>query len=334
VDINLLNGVFGDPQLHLRLRHQGRSILFDLGDGARLPARIAHQISDVFISHAHMDHISGFQWLLRSRLNCDLPACRIYGPPGLVKHIEGFVQSYLWDRIGDRGPVFHIAELHNDTLRHYELKTGTPSVDTLGEVPVMDNILYSEPGFCIRGVTLDHHTPVITYSFEPEKELNVRKDRLNTRGLTPGPWLATLKQHLMDNNRDVLITLPDGSAMGAGSLGDELVIIRPGKKLVYATDLADTRENRERLISLARQAHTFFCEAPFLETDAKQAQLTGHLTARACGEIAAAAGVGRLVPFHFSRRYSVNPQQLYEEIKEACGCVVIPRSMQLFIKAQ
>ena len=52
---------------YLQLRHQGRSLLFDLGDGARLPARLAHQVTDVFISHAHMDHISGFQWLLRSR---------------------------------------------------------------------------------------------------------------------------------------------------------------------------------------------------------------------------------------------------------------------------
>jgi len=53
LDIGLINGVFGDPLLHLRLRHQRRSLLFDLGDASRLPARIAHQLSDIFISHAH-----------------------------------------------------------------------------------------------------------------------------------------------------------------------------------------------------------------------------------------------------------------------------------------
>ena len=90
VDVALINGVFGDPLLHLRMRHQRRSILFDLGSGERLPARIAHQVTDVFVSHAHMDHISGFLWLLRSRIG-DYPACRLYGPPGLAQHIAGFL---------------------------------------------------------------------------------------------------------------------------------------------------------------------------------------------------------------------------------------------------
>jgi ribonuclease Z len=277
-----------------------------------------------------MDHISGFQWLLRSRLSCDLPVCRVYGPPGLRTHIEGFVQSYLWDRIGERGPIFHIAELHGNHLQQYQLQVGKPPIKTLDEVPIIDGVIHQETGFRIRAVTLDHRTPVIAYAFEPEKEINVRKDRLNARALTPGPWLATLKQQLFANNFDTLIQLPDGSTMPARALGDELVLIRPGKKLVYATDLANTNDNRERLITLAKQAHTFFCESPFLEADAQQAQLTGHLTTRACGEIATAAGVARLVPFHFSRRYSDVPQQLYEEINDACGCLVIPKSMGIF----
>lgn len=81
VDVALVNGVFGDPLLHLRVRHYRRSILFDIGESGRLPARIAHQVSDVFISHAHMDHIGGLQWLLRSRLG-EYPCCRLYGLRG------------------------------------------------------------------------------------------------------------------------------------------------------------------------------------------------------------------------------------------------------------
>lgn len=329
VDISLLNGVFGDPQLHLRLRHQGRSLLFDLGDGARLPARLAHQITDVFISHAHMDHISGFQWLLRSRLG-GLPACRIYGPPGLAHHIEGFIQCFLWDRIGDRGPIFQVAELHGDRLRRYQLQAGEPGCEPLDEMAVVDGVLHQESGFRIRAMVLDHHTPVLAYAFEPDRELNVRKDRLAAHGLDPGPWLAELKQQLLAGNLEARITLPDGNASSVGDLGDELVLIKPGKKLVYATDLADTKENRQRLTLLARGAHTFFCEAPFIEADAEQASRTGHLTTRACGEIASAAGVARLVPFHFSRRYADNPQQLYEEINAVCTCLVAPKTLKVF----
>jgi ribonuclease BN (tRNA processing enzyme) len=325
VDIGLPNGVFGDPQLHLRLRHQGRSLLFDLGDGGRLSARLAHQVTDVFISHAHMDHISGFHWLLRSRLG-DLPACRVYGPPGLAKHIEGFIQCYLWDRVGDHGPVFQISELHDDHLRRCEIRVGGPPCTHFDELPVIDGVVHEEVGFRIRAVVLDHHTPVLAYAFEPDQEINVRKERLAALSLEPGPWLATLKEHLLRGKRDTIITLPDGKMMPAGTVGDELVLVKPGKKLVYATDLADTVENRQRLGRLARHAHTLVCEAPFIEADVTRAQRTGHLTTRACGEIATEARVARLVPFHFSRRYAGNPQQLYEEISAACSCLVAPES--------
>ncbi|MDX1431760.1 MAG: MBL fold metallo-hydrolase [Gammaproteobacteria bacterium] len=112
----LVNGIFGDPLLHVRLRHRKRSLLFDLGEAGRLPARIAHQVSDVFISHAHFDHIAGFLWLLRSRI-ADLPVCRLFGPPGLGEHVGGMVRGICWDRIGDRGPRFEVAELHDGRVQ-------------------------------------------------------------------------------------------------------------------------------------------------------------------------------------------------------------------------
>ena len=72
-------------------------------------------------------------------------------------------------------------------------------------------------------------------------------------------------------------------------------------------------------------AHCLLCEASFLTQDRAQAERTGHLTARACGEIAAAAGVRTLIPFHFSRRYESEPWRVYEEIAAACPQVVIPK---------
>jgi ribonuclease BN (tRNA processing enzyme) len=275
-----------------------------------------------------MDHISGFQWLLRSRLG-DLPPCHLYGPPGLARHIEGFIQSFLWDRIGDRGPVFEVAELHGDRLRRYRLQAGVAS-EQLDEIIVEAGVLWEEAGFRIRAVQLDHHTPVLAFAYEPEQDLNVRKDRLAALALTPGPWLGQLKQQLLAGQGESLITLPSGADRSVQDLTDELLLIKPGKKLVYATDLADNPQNRQRLTRLAHGAHTLFCEAPFIEADSEQAARTGHLTTRACGEIAAAAGVARLVPFHFSRRYADRPQQVYEEINAACHCLVAPRDLRVF----
>ncbi|MGA7799584.1 MAG: MBL fold metallo-hydrolase, partial [Gammaproteobacteria bacterium] len=324
VTVALVNGVFGDPLLHLRLRHQRRSLLFDLGEGGRLPARIAHQVTDVFISHAHMDHIAGFLWLLRSRIG-ELPVCRLYGPPGLAGHIEGLVNGILWDRVEDRGPRFEVVEFHDGHLLRCGLQAGRGRCQGWTQSPAPDGALLQEPAFRVRAVTLDHGTPVLAFAFEPSRQLNVRKDRLVTRGLAPGPWLGELKRHLQADDRASLVRMPDGGEAPAGALGDELIFLTPGKRLVYATDLADTDDNRRRLTALAAGAHTLFCEASFRVVDADQACRTGHLTTRACAEIATRAGVGRLVPFHFSRRYLDESDGLYEEIAALCPRTAVPR---------
>lgn len=319
----LVNGVFGDPLLHLRLRQEKRSLLFDLGEPGRLPTRIAHQVSDVFISHAHIDHIGGFLWLLRSRMG-DFPACRLYGPPGLARHIEGLIGGILWDRIGDTGPRFDVAEVHGDRLKRFRLRAGRPGSEPLPEVPVQNGLILDDPLFRVRTVTLDHGTPVLAFAYEAKAKLNIDKERLKARGFSSGPWLNRLKERIGKGETHASIPLPDGTTENAGALAEALVTVTPGEKLVYATDLADTPANRTALIGLAEGAHTFFCESPFLEADAGQGRRTGHLTTRACGEIAAAADVQQLVPFHFSRRYENHAEAVYLEIGAVCSRLAPP----------
>ncbi len=319
----LVNGIFGDPLLHLRLRHHKRSLLFDLGESARLPARVAHQVSDVFVSHAHFDHIGGFLWLLRSRIGVSA-VCRLYGPPGLTRHIMGLISGIRWDRIGARGPRFEITELHADHVVRHRLQTGQATAQCMEQRQAVDGILLQDSGFRVQAVTLDHGIPVLAFAFETKQTLNVRKERLAACGWPPGAWLGTLKRAVHQQRPDTVIQLPDGSNTPAGALVPELLRITPGQKLVYATDLADTTGNRERLIAFARGADAFFCEAAFLSDDLEQSRRTGHLTARACGEIASAAEVKRLLPFHFSRRYQDDPLQVYAEVQGACARTVMP----------
>jgi ribonuclease BN (tRNA processing enzyme) len=328
LSVCLVNGVFGDPLLHARLRHRRRSLLFDLGEGARLPARVAHQVSEVFITHAHVDHIAGFMWLLRSRIG-EEKQCRLYGPPGLAMNIDGLMRGILWDRIGDEGPRFEVFELHGERLTRSVVQAGRPGCELLEDRPVAAGAILTEPGFCVRATTLTHVSPVLAYTFEPARELNIRKDRLQARGLAPGPWLGELKRRLQAGAISVRIVLPDGTSETVQALADELILVSPGKKLVYATDFADTADNRARLIELAHEAHTLFCESTFREADADQAARTAHLTTRACAEIAEAAGVARLVPFHFSRRYEQDPAGVYAEIAAHTGRLVMPDNMDI-----
>jgi len=323
VTATLVNGVFGDPLLHLRLRHQRRSLLFDLGESARLPARAAHQVSDVFISHAHFDHIGGFLWLLRSRIGV-AAVCRLYGPPGLTRHVLGLVSGIHWDRIGERGPRFEIIELHSDRLVRHQLQTGQAGARLAEQRHAPEGLLLQDSGFRVRAITLDHGIPVLAFCFETTQTLNVRKERLAACGWPSGDWLAHLKQALHRQQPGTMIRLPDGSDHRAGLLARELLHITPGQKLVYATDLADSADNRERLVRFAHDADALFCEAAFVVADQSQALRTGHLTTHACGEIGSAARVQRLLPFHFSRRYQHDPLQVYAEVRAACERTVMP----------
>ena len=61
----LVNDLFGDPALYVSLPWERRALLFDLGDITALSAGRLLKITDVFVSHAHVDHFVGFDHLLR-----------------------------------------------------------------------------------------------------------------------------------------------------------------------------------------------------------------------------------------------------------------------------
>jgi ribonuclease BN (tRNA processing enzyme) len=250
--------------------------------------------------------------------------CRLYGPPGLTHHVRGLISGIHWDRIGEHGPRFEIVELHADHLVRRRLQTGQAGAQLTEQRHTPDGTLLQEGGFRVRAITLDHGIPVLAFAFETTQTLNVRKERLAANGWSAGAWLGNLKRALQEQRPGAVIPLPDGSGAPAGALAAELLHITPGQKLVYATDLADSTQNRDRLVAFAADADAFFCEAAFVSDDLEQSLRTGHLTARACGEIASAAQVARLVPFHFSRRYQHDPVQVYAEVRAACARTVMP----------
>lgn len=315
-EVTLVNGVFGDPLLRVRLRRERRSLLFDLGDVSRLSAGVLHTVSDMFITHAHIDHIGGFLWFLRHRLG-EPAVCRVYGPPGLTDHLTGFLRGVLWDRIEHRGALFEVIELHTDRIERCRLQAGGPR-EQLGSQAVAGGLLLTEPSFQVRALPLDHGfgTRSLAYCLETPRQLKVRRERLAARGLLPGPWLGELKRRTREGNLPGRIETPDGRCQDSAALARDVLFESPGVKLVYATDFADTVGNRGQLTALARDADLLVCEATFLMAEAGQAERTGHLTTKACMEIAAAAQVRQLIPFHFSRRYQDRPGAVYAELRD------------------
>ncbi|WP_205520612.1 MBL fold metallo-hydrolase [Propylenella binzhouense] len=89
----LVNGRTGDPALYVDFQFERRAVLLDIGDIQALEPRRLLRVSDVFISHGHIDHLIGFDRLLRVLVG--RPAhIRIHGPAGIADRIGHKLAGY------------------------------------------------------------------------------------------------------------------------------------------------------------------------------------------------------------------------------------------------
>ncbi len=96
----LVNGVLGRPRpVHRPQVSARRAILFDIGDVSSLSTRGCWlRVSDVFVSHTHMDHFAGFDHLPRVCLGRDT-GVRLYGPANFIAQVGHKLAAYTWDLV-------------------------------------------------------------------------------------------------------------------------------------------------------------------------------------------------------------------------------------------
>jgi ribonuclease Z len=316
----LLNGRTGDAALYLEMLFEKRAIMFDLGDIASLRPRRIQRLDHVFVSHAHLDHFFGFDRLLRVLVDRD-KEINFYGPQDFIEHVHHKLQSYRWNLVEHTlcDLVFVVTEI-NASLAYrtaqFRLKNGF-IMESLADGVVKEGILYSESEFRVSTAVLEHRTPCLGFAVEEAAHVNIDKDRMPKFGLHIGPWLQDLKRAITQNSPDdYVIQMDEGREMPLERLRD-LVTVTPGQKIAYVTDVADTPSNRKAIVELARGADILFIEATFAKADALLAAERAHLTTAAAGEIARAAHVHRVEPFHFSSRYEGEEEEMLKEVLTA-----------------
>jgi ribonuclease Z len=323
----LLNGRAGDPGIFVEAMHAPGAVLFDCGDLSALANGHLLRVELLCVSHAHMDHWADFDRLLRPLIGREA-LVRVVGPPGFATHLHHRLGSYIWnlvDRIA--APLsFEVTEVTAappfPTAR-LRLQRGFAREDLAPVMPAPDGTLLRMGPIGLRAAVLDHGTPSIGYALVEDRHLNVWRSRLAERGLAAGRWLAALKQAIADGlPDDAVIAMPAG-AQPLGALRD-LVVATPGQRIAYLTDFGDTPANRAAAVALAQGADTLFIEAPFLAADSAIAADRMHLTTRAAGEIARAARVRRVEPFHLSPRYTGREAEWLAEVEAAFGAPLTP----------
>lgn len=324
----LVNDPFGDPGLYVDFKFEKRALLFDLGDLAALPPKKILRISDVFVSHTHIDHFFGFDRLLRICLGRD-KGIRLYGPPGFVAQVAHKLAAYTWNLVENYPSDFVVDAWEVDSgwhargarLRCHQRFRYEP----LEVRRLHDGVLLDAPAFRVRAAFLDHGTACLGFAIEEKTHVNVWKNRLAELELPVGPWLKELKDAVLRNAPDetaVRAWWHDGNGehervFPLRVLKAEVLRLVPGEKICYVTDVAFHYDNVQRITALAANAAQLFIECVFLDQDADHAARKHHLTARQAGSIAREAGAKLVIPFHFSPRYTDREAELRGEIEAA-----------------
>jgi ribonuclease Z len=297
----LVNGPFDDPCLYVRLFWQKRALLFDAGDISALDHAEILKVSDVFVTHTHIDHFIGFDVLLRAHLRSDRPL-RVYGPTDIIEHIEGKLGGYTWNLIEQYPIRLEAFGIGPETIRHasFYASESFRRIDR-GEKP-FEGVVLEEELFRVRAVPLKHDVLCLGYTLEEDYHINIDKDALTQMGLPVGPWLSELKGLIRNGAPDDATVNVEGKTFRLEELRD-LAMITDGQKIAYVMDAEPTEENAEGIIRLVGGADTFYCEAYFMEEDRERALERHHMTARLAARAAREAGVKELVVTHFSPKY-------------------------------
>lgn len=321
----LLNGVFGDPGLFVRLRWERRALLLDLGDLTSQPPADLLKVTDIFISHTHIDHFIGFDHLVRIALGRDR-AVRLFGPPGIIANVEGKLSGYTWNLVDGYRLVFEVHEVSPEKITAARFPCGArfERIDLPPPSPFR-GVLIDDPLFRVEAVHLDHKIPCLAFALAEAQRINIDPERLERLGLSTGPWLTEFKRLVRAGAPDeTMIRAPCTDDAGErvrelalGDLREKIATVTRGQRLVYVTDALYSQENRRKIVALAHEADLLFCEAVYLEQDRDRATERHHLTARQAGLLAREANVKELVLSHFSPKYQDCPDALYREATEA-----------------
>lgn len=187
----------------LRLPQRAELWLFDCGEGTqhqvlRSDLKVS-QLTRIFVTHMHGDHIFGLMGLLAScGLAGNVEHVDIYGPPDLEEYLKA-------------------CRRYSQTHFSYPVKVHT----------VSPGVIYEDEEYTVSCELLKHRVPAFGYRvIEKDRTGHFDVEKAAALGIPSGPLYGKLK-------RGEEIMLPDGRRVnGSDFCGPTLI----GRKLVYCTD--------------------------------------------------------------------------------------------------
>jgi ribonuclease Z len=277
----------------LALTREGETMLFDCGEGTQrqmMKYGVSFTFRDIFFTHFHSDHLLGVTGLLRTL--------------GLLNIFDEEIRREPLTLYGPKGAqrvLTQAMELGIERVKFpveiVELKPG-------------DSV--KRAGYDITTFPTEHRADTIGYALVEHIRLGrFNPDKAKALGIPEGPLWGKI-------HKGEPITLENGRVIAPAEL---VGAPRAGRTVVIS---GDTRPV-DALRQAARGADLLVHEATFSQTDVERARETGHSTAREAAEIAATAGVRRLVLTHISPRYTREAPELLAEARAVFADTTVAR---------
>lgn len=312
----LVNEKYEDPGMLLEVPQLGDYILFDVGNIYKIDRPTIKKISKIFITHTHMDHFIGFDYLLRLKLGKE-QIVEMFGIYPLAENVYHKLQGYTWNLV-DSEPqiIFKVKQYKDGYFYHYQFDIKKKfKKEFIKREKAKNNVIYENDNYQVQFAVLDHKIPVLGYAFKMKDKLLLKKEKVEQLPLK-GRQIGEFKRFLQDEkNRGKTFKIGDKEYTWE-FLREEYTYIQKGEKISYITDVIGSKENIEKIVELVKDSDTLYCESVFLEEDEEQAKKVYHLTTKQTAQIANLANVNNLVVFHFSRRYGMNTEPVLSEVKK------------------
>jgi ribonuclease Z len=273
------------------LVREGETFMIDCGEGTQrqmMRYGVSFALGDILFTHFHTDHFLGVLGLLRTLTLQDRKE------PLRIYGPKGVLQMLKRaDGLGVERLTF--------PLEVFEVTPGDP---------------IKRKDYSILPFPVEHRAQVaVGYALIEEERRGVfNPDLARELGIPEGPLWGRV-------HKGETITLDDGRKIEPSTLVGPT---RSGRRVVVT---GDTRPCAAT-IEVSKNADLLVHEATFADEEAQRATETGHSTAREAAEVAATAGVKRLVLTHFSARYSRDPSELERQARERFSATTCARDGQ------
>ncbi len=275
--------------------HNEYRFLVDCGEGTQrqiLQAGVGFKrLTRVLLTHHHLDHILGLAGLLSTFMKWEsIEELEIFGGKMALERVH----TLLYDVVlagGQKPPM---------PLKLTEIKPG---------------VFFEAEDFTVSAFPVVHRGPdCLGYLFEEKPRRPFLPDKANALGLPFGPQrkeLAAGKSVTLEDGR--LITPDD--VLGDWERGCKFVVVGDAGRI-------------DNLVEYCRDADGLVIESTYTEEEANLAKQFNHLTAKMAAELAAKAGVKKLILTHLSRRYRA--KDVLEEAQTVFPNVVVARDFDHF----